>query len=109
MQNIPNVAVTPEQVFASGDTVAVVVRYTGGKDTAKELGLPVVHVWEVRDGNLAQFRQFVNTAKFREVLAARLRRGLPRRAPHAGRPSQFWLYAGTKQLPGLDSNQQPSG
>ena len=64
MQNIPNVAVTPVQVFASGDTVAVVVRYTGGKDTAKELGLPVVHVWEVRDGNLAQFRQFVTRQSF---------------------------------------------
>ena len=69
MENIPNFAVTPEQFFASGDTVAVVVRYTGtGKDTGKELDLPVVHVWDVRDGKLAQFRQFADTAKFREVV-----------------------------------------
>ena len=70
-QDIPNFAVTAEEFIASGDTVAVVARYTGtGKDTGKELDLPVVHVWDVRDGKLAQFRQFVDTAKFLEVVAA---------------------------------------
>jgi hypothetical protein len=29
-----------------------------------------VHVWDVRGGKLAQFRQFMDTAKFREVVAA---------------------------------------
>jgi ketosteroid isomerase-like protein len=71
IQNIPNFAVTPEEFIASGDTVAAVVRYTGtGKDTGKELDLPVVHVWDVRNGELAQFRQFVDTAKFLEVMPA---------------------------------------
>ena len=50
--------------------MAVVVRYTGtAKDTGKELDLQVVHVCDVRDGKIAQFRQFADTAKFREVLA----------------------------------------
>ena len=41
------------------------VRYTGtGKGTGKELDLPVVHIWDVRNGKLAQFRQFIDTAKF---------------------------------------------
>ena len=67
MQDIPNFAVTPEQFIASGDTVAVVARYTGtGKDAGKELDLPVAHVFDVRDGKVVQFRQFVDTAKFRE-------------------------------------------
>lgn len=71
MQDIPNFAVTPEEFIASGDTVAVVVRYTGtGKDTGKELDLPVVHVWDVRNGKLTRFRQFADTAKFLEVVAA---------------------------------------
>jgi uncharacterized protein len=71
-QDIPNFAVTPEEFIASGDKVAVVVRYTGaGKDTGKELDLPVVHVWDVQNGKLARFRQFVDTAKFLEVVAAR--------------------------------------
>lgn len=69
MQDIPNFAVSPEQFIASGDTVAVVARYTGtGKDTGKELDLQVVHVYDVRDGKVVQFRQFADTAKFREVV-----------------------------------------
>ncbi len=67
MQDIPDFAVTPEQFIASGDTVAVVARYTGtGKETGKDLDLPVAHVFDVRDGKVVQFRQFVDTAKFRE-------------------------------------------
>jgi ketosteroid isomerase-like protein len=70
IQDIPNFAATPEEIIASGDTVAVVARYTGtGKGTGKELDLPVVHVWDVRNGQIAQFRQFVDTAKFLEVVA----------------------------------------
>jgi ketosteroid isomerase-like protein len=69
MQDIPNFAVSPEQFIASGDTVAVVARYTGtGKDTGNELDLQVVHVYDVRDGKVVQFRQFADTAKFREVV-----------------------------------------
>jgi uncharacterized protein len=69
--DIPNFAATPEEYIASGDTVAVVARYTGtGKETGKELDLPVVHVWDVREGKLARFRQFADTVKFLEVVPA---------------------------------------
>jgi uncharacterized protein len=69
--DIPNFAVTPEEYIASGDTVAVVARYTGtGKATGKELDLQVTHVWDVRDGKLARFRQFADTASFLEVVPA---------------------------------------
>jgi ketosteroid isomerase-like protein len=69
--DIPNFAATPEEYVASGDTVAVVARYTGtGKETGKELDLPVVHVWDVREGKLARFRQFGDTVKFLEVVPA---------------------------------------
>ncbi len=62
-------AVTPEEYIASGDAVAAVVRYTGtGKATGKKLDVPAVHVWNVRDGKLQQFRQFIDTTKFREVV-----------------------------------------
>ena len=69
--DIPNFAVTPEEFIASGDTVAVVARYTGtGKETGRELNLNVVHVWNVRGGKIARFRQFADTAKFLEVVPA---------------------------------------
>ena len=70
-QDVVDFAVTAKEFIASGDAVAAVVRYTGtGKATGKQLNLPVVHVWDVRDGKLAQFRQFIDTAKFLEVVPA---------------------------------------
>ena len=68
-QDVVDFAVTAEEFIASGDAVAAVVRYTGtGKATGKKLDLPVVHVWKVRNGKLEQFRQFIDTAKFLEVV-----------------------------------------
>jgi ketosteroid isomerase-like protein len=70
IEDIPDFAPTPEEFIPSGDTVAVVVRYTGtGKATGKALNLQVVHVWDVRDGQIARFRQFADTVKYREVVS----------------------------------------
>jgi ketosteroid isomerase-like protein len=67
--DIPDFAATPEEYVASGETVSVVARYTGtGKETGKTLNLPVVHVWDVRDGQITRFRQFADTVKFLEVV-----------------------------------------
>ena len=72
-QDIPDFAATPEELIASGDTVAVVAHYTGtGKATGKDLDLRVVHVWDVRDDKIARFRQFADTAKFLEVVRAEI-------------------------------------
>jgi uncharacterized protein len=61
--------VTPLELIGSGDTVAVVARYTGtGKSTGKALNLEVVHVWDVRDGKIVRFRQFADAVKFLEVV-----------------------------------------
>jgi ketosteroid isomerase-like protein len=68
-QDVVDFAVTAEEFIASGDAVAAVVRYTGtGRATGKELNLPVVHLWQVRNGKVEQFRQFIDTVKFREVV-----------------------------------------
>ena len=64
-------AVTPEEYIGSGEAVAAIVRYTGtGKATGKALDVPAVHVWDIRDGKLARFRQFIDTVKFAEVVPA---------------------------------------
>jgi ketosteroid isomerase-like protein len=34
----------------------------------KTLDLPAVHIWDIRDGKLARFRQFIDTVKFAEVV-----------------------------------------
>ena len=55
--------------MGSGEIIAAVVRYAGtGKATGKALDLPVVHIWEIRDGKLARFRQFIDTVKFAEIV-----------------------------------------
>jgi ketosteroid isomerase-like protein len=70
-EDVEGFAVTPEELIGSGATVAAVVRYTGtGKATGKALDVPVVHVWEIRDGKLARFRQFIDTVKYAEVVPA---------------------------------------
>ena len=70
-QDVEGFAVTPEEFMATGDTVAVVVSYIGtGKVTGKPLNLPVVHVWNIRDGKAVRFRQFVDTVKFADVVPA---------------------------------------
>jgi ketosteroid isomerase-like protein len=70
-EDVEGFAVTPEQLIGSGATVAAVVRYTGtGKATGKALDVPVVHVWDISDGKLARFRQFIDTVKFAEVVPA---------------------------------------
>ena len=71
IRDVSNFAVSPEELIGSGDTVAAVVRYTGtGQATGKQLDLPVVHVWDVRDGKIACFRQFIGTAMHLEVVPA---------------------------------------
>lgn len=67
--DVEGFAVTPEEYIASGAKVAALVRYTGtGKATGKALDEPAVHVWEMRDGKLVRFRQFIDTLKFAEVV-----------------------------------------
>ena len=70
-EDVEGFAITPEELIGSGATVAAVVRYTGtGKATGKALDVPVVHLWDIRDGKLARFRQFIDTVKFAEVVPA---------------------------------------
>jgi len=68
-EDVDGFAIIPEEFIGSGATVAAVVRYTGtGKATGKDLDVPVVHVWDISDGKLARFRQFIDTVKFAEVV-----------------------------------------
>ena len=66
-----------DAAFATGDVPGVLgafsedieARYTGtGKETGKDLDQTAVHVWNIRDGKAARFRQFMDTVKFAEVV-----------------------------------------
>lgn len=36
--------------------------------TGKALDVPAVHVWDVRDGKLTRFRQYIDTIKYAETV-----------------------------------------
>lgn len=68
---IDDFQVTPERVVESDGTVAVIHRYTGtGKATGAKLDILGAGFWEVRDGKIVSYWQFVDTAKFLEVVPA---------------------------------------
>jgi ketosteroid isomerase-like protein len=61
----------PDEILAADDGVVVVIgRYRGvAKGTGKQLDVPFVHVWTLRDGEAVRFRQFLDTAGWVEALA----------------------------------------
>lgn len=70
-EDVEGFAVTPEEFMTSGDSVAVVVRYTGtGKATGKPLDQSVVHVWDIDGDKVVRFRQFIDTVMFAEIVPA---------------------------------------
>lgn len=52
--------------------VVVEARYTGTfKETGKELDAQVCHIWKIRDGKVASFQQYVDTAQLQDVEGVR--------------------------------------
>jgi ketosteroid isomerase-like protein len=59
----------PAEFIAQGDTVVVLGQYSGTyKATAKKFNAPFAHVWTVKNGKLATFRQYTDTALAREAV-----------------------------------------
>lgn len=64
--------VHPKAFYEAGDTVVVEARYTAThKESGKSLDAQVCHIWDVRDGKLTRFQQYLDTAKFQDVMGAR--------------------------------------
>ena len=62
-------AVHPKLFHGAGDTVVVEGRYSGAyKPTGKRMDTQFCHVWDVTDGKITRFQQYVDTAKLRDVM-----------------------------------------
>jgi ketosteroid isomerase-like protein len=62
-------AVHPRSFYAAGDTVIVEARYTGTyKATGKSMDTQACHIWDVKDGKVTRFQQYVDTAKLSTVM-----------------------------------------
>jgi len=61
--------VAAERHVAEGDTVVSLGRYSGTfKATGKQFSAPFAHVWTLRDGKIAGFEQFTDTAVVQRAL-----------------------------------------
>lgn len=62
---------TPSEILPSGDTVVVIGRYEAKhKATGKTMDIPFVHVWTLKDGALASFQQYTDTATHTAAMTA---------------------------------------
>ncbi|MGE3887786.1 MAG: nuclear transport factor 2 family protein [Vicinamibacterales bacterium] len=64
--------VHPGVFYGAGDSVIVEARYTGTyKATGKSMDTQVCHVWDVKDGKVTRFQQYVDTARLQDTMDAR--------------------------------------
>lgn len=64
-------AATASEFVAEGNDVVAFGRYTGRfKATGRDLSAPFAHRWQVRDGKIASFTMYTDTAKVLEAVAA---------------------------------------
>lgn len=69
-QLIDGFTIDVQRLVGSGDTVLAENRYAGtGKATGRRLDIQAAHVWELRDGKVVQFQQYVDTYAYRKALA----------------------------------------
>lgn len=64
-------AVHPKSFHDAGNSVIVEGRYSGRyKATGKSMDTQVCHVWDIKDGKLIRFQQYVDTAKLQHVMGS---------------------------------------
>jgi ketosteroid isomerase-like protein len=64
--------VHPKLFHDAGDSVIVEARYSGTfKATGNSMDTQVCHVWDVEDGKVTRFQQYVDTAKLHDVMGVR--------------------------------------
>lgn len=62
-------AAHPKEFYDAGDTVVVEGRYTGTNVVSgRSMDIQMAHVWKVRDGKLASFQQYVDTAALQAAM-----------------------------------------
>jgi ketosteroid isomerase-like protein len=60
--------VHPKAFHDAGNSVIVEVRYTGTvKATGKSVDAQACHIWDVRDGKITKFQQYLDTAQLQDA------------------------------------------
>ncbi|HXT69324.1 MAG TPA: nuclear transport factor 2 family protein [Vicinamibacterales bacterium] len=64
--------VHPQSFHGAGDSVIVEGRYSGTyKPTGKSIDAQFCHVWDVKNGKVTRFQQYVDTAQIQDAMGAR--------------------------------------
>lgn len=65
-------SVHPKAYYDAGGSVIVEARYTGKhKATGRSMDAQVCHIWDVKDGRVTRFQQYVDTARLQDAMGAR--------------------------------------
>lgn len=65
-------SVHPKSFHEADGSVIVEARYSGTyKATGKSMDTQVCHVWDVKNGQVTRFQQYVDTANLQDVMGAR--------------------------------------
>ena len=60
-----------KSVYGAGDSVIVEARYSGTyKPTGKSIDAQACHVWDVKNGKVSKFQQYVDTAQLQAAMGA---------------------------------------
>ena len=72
MNDIEGFEIRPERFLADGDTVVMLGRYWGAKAhaTGKPLDVQAAHIWDLKDGKVVRFQQYVDTLHMAGALGA---------------------------------------
>lgn len=63
--------VTIDEILDAGETILALGRYSGVyKTTGKAMNAQLAHVWRIKDGKIAQFQQYTDTAQAQRVTTA---------------------------------------
>jgi len=72
LHDVEGFEIRPERFLGDGDTVVMQGRYWGAKAhaTGEPLDVQVAHVWDLKNGKVVRFQQYVDTLHFAAALGA---------------------------------------
>ena len=64
--------VNPKTFYGAGDSVIVEVRYSGTfKATGKRIDAQACHIWDVKDGAVTRFQQYIDTGQMQDAMGVK--------------------------------------
>lgn len=62
----------PKAFYGAGDSVIVELRYSGTfKATSKRIDAQACHIWDVKDGKVTRFQQYIDTGQMQDAMGVK--------------------------------------